>query len=188
EDLVLCNINGEELEPPPGNGQRSRVSTEFPMHQVAYKMRKDIGAVVHAHPTTAVGFTVAGIALNKCVLPEVVCTLGNIPTAPYATPSTDEIPKSIESVIVDHDAVLLDHHGALTVGADIWDAFYKLETLEHYAQTMLVAEMLGGAKPLYSSQVKKLLSIRSVYGLSSPLDERELSGPNCAMADPETVA
>jgi L-fuculose-phosphate aldolase len=188
EDLVLCSNDGEELEPSAGNGQRSRVSTEFAMHRIAYKVRSEIGAVVHAHPTTAVGFTVAGIALNKCVLPEVVCTLGNIPTAPYATPSTDEIPDSIEDLIAHHDAILLDHHGALTVGSDIWDAFYKLETMEHYAQTMLVAQLLGGAQPLYSSQVKKLLKIRAVYGLDKPLDEKELTGPNCSVADPETVA
>ncbi|HMP51585.1 MAG TPA: class II aldolase/adducin family protein, partial [Candidatus Melainabacteria bacterium] len=75
----------------------------------------------------------------QCVLPEVVCTLGNIPTAPYATPSTDEIPDSIKNLVRDHEAVMLDHHGAITMGTDIWDAYYKLETLEHFAQTLLIA-------------------------------------------------
>jgi L-fuculose-phosphate aldolase len=189
EDFILCDTDGNELDVPAAkNGNGSRVSTEFPMHRIAYKVRPDISAVVHAHPITAVGFTVAGISLNKCVLPEVVCTLGNIPTAPYATPSTEEIPNSIEKLIAQHDAILLDHHGALTVGSGIWDAFYKLETMEHYAQTLLVAHMLGGAQPLYSSQVKKLLQIRSIYGSTSALDENELIGPNCAQPDPETVA
>src|SRR6202030_2548337 len=99
-------------------------------------------------PTVAVGFTVAGASLSKCVLPEVVCTLGHIPVAPYATPSTSEIPDSIKPLIAKHDAILLDHHGALTLGKDIFDAFYKLETVEHFAQTMLVAHMLGGPKAL----------------------------------------
>ena len=115
------------------------------------------------------------------MLPEVVCTLGNIPTAPYATPSTDEIPESIRKLVRDHEAVLLDHHGAITMGSDIWDAYYKLETLEHFAQTLLIANMLGGVKPLKSSQVEKLLAIcASSYGLKRPANEKMLLSPTCS--------
>jgi L-fuculose-phosphate aldolase len=106
----------------------------------------------------------------------------------YATPSTEEVPRSIEQLIGAHDAVVLDHHGALTVGSDLWDAFYKLETLEHHAQTLLVAHLLGGAKPLRSSQVKKLLDIRSVYGFTRPLPANILTSPECSEPDQETPA
>lgn len=136
------------------------------MHLLAYKRRPDVKAIVHAHPCTAVGFTVAGKSLSNCTLPEVVCTLGSIPTAPYATPSTDEVPDSIAPYVDDYDAIMLDHHGAITLGGDIWDAYYKMETIEHFAQTMFVAEMLGGAKPLGPGEIAKLMSIRSVYGLT----------------------
>jgi len=164
EDFVLTDASGQELPQ-----QARKASTELAMHLTAYKMRPDISAVVHAHPTTAVGFTVAEASLTQCVLPEVICTLGVIPVAPYATPSTPEVSASIADIIKDSDALVLDHHGALTVGTDIWDAFYKMETLEHHAQTLLVAHLLGGIKPLYASQVKKLLGIRANYGLTKPL-------------------
>ena len=151
----------------------AKLSTELKMHLRAYKMRPDIRAIVHAHPVTAVGFTVAGKNLEKAVLPEVVCTMGSIPTAPYATPSTDEVPDSIEVLAVNHDAILLDHHGAITFGSDIWSAFFKMETVEHFAKTLLVAEMLGGSKALSSKQVAELLAIRSIYGLTRPIIVKE---------------
>lgn len=182
EQMVLVDGSGKQVD------EKGKVSTEFSMHLEAYKMRSDISAVVHAHPTVAVGFTVAGQSLSKCILPEVVCTLGDIPVAPYATPSTDEVPESISALIAEYDCLMLDHHGALAVGTDIWDAFYKLETLEHHAQTMLVAHLLGGAKPLYASQVKRLLQIRGVYGLKNRLPEERLTSPACSTIDPENPA
>lgn len=161
DDLVLTDLEGNPL-------RGGRPSTELKMHLTAYKIRPDIKAVVHAHPTVAVGFSVAGKPLSQCVLPEVVCSLGAIPTAPYATPSTGELSVSIEELARDHDALVLDHHGALTFGESIWDAYYKLETLEHFAQTLLVANVLGGPKLLTKSQVEKLLAICSAYGLKKP--------------------
>lgn len=184
-DLVLTDMKGIETHPAQAGSRGSRASTELPMHLTAYAMRPDVKAVVHAHPTVAVGFSVAGLSLAKCVLPEVVCTLGVIPTAAYATPSTQEVSSSIASLIAEHDALILDHHGALAVGNDIWDAFYKLETLEHHAQTMMVAHLLGGVQPLYASQVRKLLDIRSVYGLTKPLPVEKLAAGPCSRPDPE---
>ena len=186
EDLVVTDAGGEVLAGG-AEGKSRRPSTELPMHLAAYNARPDAQAVAHAHPTAAVAFSVAGVSLSKCILPEVVCTLGVIPVAPYATPSTDEVPNSIFELIKEHDAVVLDHHGALTVGCDIWDAFYKLETLEHHAQTMLIAHLLGGPKLLQSSQVKKLLDIRGVYGSIRPMPVNILTSSDCSEPDPETL-
>lgn len=170
-ELVLTDLDGQ-----PVDSTASLPSTELKMHLAAYRSRDDINAVVHCHPTVAVGFTVAGKSLSTPILPEVVCTMGNIPVAPYATPSTDEVVESIEALLKTHDALMLDHHGALCLGKDIWDAFYKLETVEHQAQTLLVAHLLGGPKPLSQGQVKSLLAIRSVYGLTNELDVDYLTG------------
>jgi L-fuculose-phosphate aldolase len=155
-DLVLTDLEGNPVE-------GGRPSTELKMHLIAYRMRSDVRAVVHAHPTTAVGFSVAGQSLESDILPEVVCTIGEVPTAPYATPSTDEVPESIAPFIADHDVMVLDHHGALCLGENLWDAFYKLETLEHYAQTLLVARLLGGAQKLPGHAVEKLIGLRAFY-------------------------
>jgi L-fuculose-phosphate aldolase len=156
EDLVITDLAGNPTE-------GGRPSTELKMHLVAYRLRADVKAVVHAHPTTAVAFSVAGKRLDDGILPEVVCTIGDIPTAPYATPSTDEVPASIEPLVAKHDAIVLDHHGVLCFGTDLWDAYYKLETVEHFAQTLLVANLLGGPIKLPEYQVKKLINLRTFY-------------------------
>ncbi len=156
DELVLTDLEGEAI----GDG---KPSTELKMHLIVYKARPDVGAVVHAHPTTAVGLTIAGVDLTVPILPEVVCTLGKIPTAPYATPSTKEMPDSILPFLSEHDALMLSHHGALALGTDIWDAFYKLETVEHFAQTLLVAKLAGGAVPLSDHHIANLMAIKHIY-------------------------
>jgi L-fuculose-phosphate aldolase len=183
DELVLTDLKGKPIEP-----SVRKPSTELAMHLTAYRQRPDVRAIVHAHPTVAVGFTVAGKSLAKCVLPEVVCTLGTIPVAPYATPSTDEVSKSIEELVTRYDALVMDHHGALALGKDIWDAYYKLETLEHHAETMMVAHLLGGVKPLQVSQVEKLLDIVGVYGLKKPACEDVLLSPDACAADVESIS
>ncbi len=178
DELVLTDFDGKTVD---DSGRRP--STELAMHLTAYKQRPDVKAIVHAHPTVAVGFTVAGKSLAKCVLPEVVCTLGQIPVAPYATPSTDEVSNSIADLVTKHDALVMDHHGALALGKDIWEAYYKLETLEHHAETMMVAHLLGGVKPLHVSQVEKLLDIVGVYGLKKPACAEALLSPEACTVD-----
>lgn len=182
DDLVKTDISGKTLV-----NENGKPSTELKMHLTAYQQRPDIQAIVHAHPTAAVAFSVSGRAneLEKCVLPEIVCTLGNIPTAPYATPSTEEVSNSIKEIVKSNNALILDHHGALTLGENIWDAYYKLETLEHYAQTMLIADMLGGARALKKSQVEKLLDVCSIYGVKKPVNEKHLLSSNCSTPDGE---
>ena len=156
DELVLTDLEGVAVGP-------GSPSTELKMHLIVYRARPDARAVVHAHPTTAVGLTIAGVDMTIPILPEVVCTLGKIPTAPYATPSTNEMPDSILPLLTEHDALMLSHHGALALGSDIWDAFYKLETVEHFAQTLLVAKLAGGALPLSNHHIENLLAIKHIY-------------------------
>lgn len=156
DELVLTDLQGNPI----GKGSPS---TELKMHLIVYEARKDVMAVVHAHPTTAVGLTIAGVDMTQPILPEVICTLGGIPTAPYATPSTQEMPDSISPLLANHDALMLSHHGALALGPDIWDAFYKLETIEHFAQTLLVAHVAGGARPLSAHHIERLMAIKHIY-------------------------
>jgi L-fuculose-phosphate aldolase len=161
-DLVLTDMSGVSL----AGGQPS---TELKMHLMVYRHRPDIKAVVHAHPVTALGLTVAGVSLAAPILPEIICSIGSIPTAPYATPSTDEIPNSIVPFLKDHDAMMLDHHGALVYGSDLYDAFYKLETVEHFAQTLVVAYQVGRPIELTPAQVSRLHEIKSIYQTVPPV-------------------
>jgi L-fuculose-phosphate aldolase len=145
-----------------------RPSSEVGMHLFLYKERPDIKAVVHAHPPTATGFSVAGIPLTECVLPEVIITLGSIPIAGYGTPGGSEISEPIRQFVKDYDAYLLENHGATTVGSSLMNAYFKMETMEHFARILLVARQLGGVNVLNDEQVRKLVQIRERMGLRGP--------------------
>lgn len=160
EDMVVLDMQGRVIE------GACKPSTEIKMHLAIYEERKDVNSVVHAHPVHATGFATAQIELKDCVLAEIVTTLGSIPLAPYATPSTTELPDSVRPIIRHADACLLANHGVVTCGRDVYDAYYKLERVEHYAHILFVAKSLGGAKILSPQQVHKLETIRATYGTS----------------------
>ena len=145
-------------------------SSELKMHLEVYRQRADVRAVVHAHPALATGFAVAGIPLDRAVLAEVICTLGSIPIAEYATPSTEELPHAVRRYIKAHDGLLLANHGALTVGSDVYAAYYKMETIEHFAKISLTARLLGGERLISQEEVLRLQSLRGLYGIASPAD------------------
>jgi L-fuculose-phosphate aldolase len=138
------------------------------MHLEVYRQRPDVRAVVHAHPPIATGFAVAGIPLDRAVLAEVVTTLGSVPIAEYATPSTKELPEAVRKYVKAHDGMLLANHGALTLGPELFAAYYKMETIEHFAKISLVARMLGGERLLSRDEVSRLEKLRGSYGISSP--------------------
>jgi L-fuculose-phosphate aldolase len=141
-------------------------SSEIRLHLAVYEKRPDVMAVVHGHPPVATAFTIAGMSLAQCVIPEVVFTLGSIPTSAYATPTSEEGPKVIQELIEKHDAIILDRHGAVTVGADVFDAYRKLEKVEHCAEVTLAARQLGQVKTLTPDEVKRLMDVREKLGLS----------------------
>lgn len=161
--IVTCDMEGEKL-----TGEL-RVSTEIQMHLTVYRARPDVRAVVHAHPPKCTGFAVAGVPLNKAVLAEVVVTLGCIPLAEYGTPSTRELAESVDRLVRMSDGILLSNHGALTVGKDIYDAYYKMEVIEHFAEISLISRQLGGERLLPQKEVSRLLDLRQrVYQLEGP--------------------
>lgn len=171
-DFLLTNLDGVPLDVASNRGKKP--STELKMHLAVYQHRKDAMAVVHAHPTVATAFTIAGRSLNRCISPEAVLSLGEIGVAPYATPSTEEVPASIIPLLAHCNTLLLAHHGTLTFAQDIWNAFYKLEALEQHAKTLLIANMLGGEKTLTGEQVSQLFSVCQVYGMEAPENTERL--------------
>jgi L-fuculose-phosphate aldolase len=160
--LCVTDLDGRKLA-----GDRDP-SSEMQMHLEVYRQRPDVQAVVHAHPPIATGFAVAGIPLDRAVLAEVVTTLGSVPIADYATPSTKELPDAVRRYVKAHDGMLLANHGALTLGADLYGAYYKMETIEHFAKISLVARLLGGERLLSREEVFRLQDLRGMYGIASP--------------------
>ena len=160
--MVITDLEGRKLA-----GERN-ASSELKMHLEVYRNRPDARAVVHAHPPTATGFAVAGIPLDRAVLAEVITTLGSIPIAEYATPSTEELPAAVRKYIKAHDGLLLANHGALAVGGDVYAAYYRMETIEHFATISLVARTLGREHLLSRAEVERLQGLRGMYGIASP--------------------
>jgi L-fuculose-phosphate aldolase len=127
------------------------------MHLAAFAARPDVGAVVHAHPVTAVALTVAGVPPPNDLVPEAAVTLGEIAVAPFATPGTEEVPASLAPLLAGHDVVLLERHGALALGRTLAEAFDRMETLERVARVALAARLLGRCEPLPAAAVEKVL-------------------------------
>ncbi len=152
-DLVEVTADGKPLRTP------RKPSTEIGMHLEIYRERPDVQAVVHAHPPFATGFAVARKSLEGCVLPEVIVGLGAIPLAPYATPSTPEVAQSLRPFVRTTDAILLASHGVVTYGPTLLDAFYKMEKVEHAAQIIFVARLLGGETQLTREELEKLAGV-----------------------------
>ena len=140
-----------------------RPSSEIKMHLRCYKEREDVGAVLHAHPPVATGYAVANVPLDEYSMIETVIAIGSIPVTPYGTPSTYEVPYAIAPYLGEHDVVLLQNHGALSVGADLLTAYYRMETLELFAKISLNAHLLGGAKEISRPNIDKLISMRANY-------------------------
>lgn len=163
EKLIKINSRGEVLEALEGY----RPSSEIKMHLRCYQERTDVGAVVHAHPATATGFACAHIPLDDYAMIESVITIGSVPIAPYGTPSTDEVPESIAPYLENHDVILLENHGALTVGCDLITAYYRMETLELTAKIMMNARLLGGVQEISKANIDRLIEMRdSTYHVS----------------------
>lgn len=165
-DLVVVDMQGKKVR-----GEGSPTS-EMAMHLAAYLARPDLEAVVHAHPPMCVAFTVAGVSMARCVLPEVVLTLGTVPTLHYETTGTTELADLVGSALVNHDAVMMDRHGAVCGGTSLLDAFCKLETMEHTAQIMKWSRDLGEMRELGPAEAVHLRSM----GL------KRYGGPPSAMA------
>jgi len=154
ENLVRMNLNGDVVE-------GKNPSSEYKMHTGIYKERTDISAVIHTHSPYATAFAAARIPIEP-VLSEVLLSDEIIPVAPYATPSTDEVPASLRDLISKHNTVLLANHGVVTVGKNIEDAYYRAERVEHIAKVMLLAKILGGAKQLSKKDIERL---KKVWGI-----------------------
>jgi len=157
EDMVVVDLHGKKLS------GFYNPSSEIAMHLTIYRMRPDVGAIVHAHPCTATGFASAGIALDEPLCSEVVITLGAVPLAPYATTGTMELSDSLRPYIPFHDAILMANHGVVAYGEDLCRAYMKMEAVEHYAKIVLAVRQLGSARSLDSRELEKLAIVRTKY-------------------------
>ena len=162
EMLAVTDLEGKALND-------RRASSELAMHLLIYRERPDVRAVCHAHPPHGSAFAVAGLAIDEPILSEVILTLGCVPLAEYGTPSTEELTEAMRPLVKNHNALLMANHGAVAYGENLWQAFDRLETLEHTAKIAILARTLGGARNLPPDSIEKLIDVREKAGY---LDER----------------
>jgi L-fuculose-phosphate aldolase len=175
--LVKLDLDGKVF------AGRNKPSSEIKMHLRVYKENPEVRAVVHAHPIVATSYAIAGIELDKALSSEAVVLLGRVPVAPYALPGSQEVPDSIAPYCKDYNAVLLANHGALTWGKDLQEAYFRLESLEHYATMLMYTnEILKKANELSCSQVSDLIGIREKMGIHSG------GTPSCRIDDAPSPA
>jgi L-fuculose-phosphate aldolase len=158
DDLVITDLHGQLV-----SGER-QPSSELGMHLLIYRQRSDVHAICHAHPPIATGFAAAGLPLDSAILSEAVLSLGCVPLAPYGTTGTPELSESIAPLLRNYNAILMANHGVVTYGPDLLTAFFRMETVEHFAQVSLVTELLGKKSLLSARDVDKLLAARARYG------------------------
>ncbi len=159
EQLARIDQSGKVVDNGPG------ASTEVGIHLVCYQQRRDMSAVLHCHPPHAVALTLAGIDMQIPVIPEIIVTIGGIPTAPFGTPGTDELGDSIRNIVSCSDTVVMQNHGSVTLGKNLLDAYKKLDMLEHTARILWIANCVGTVKPLSPEAVEKLLGTRQKLGI-----------------------
>jgi L-fuculose-phosphate aldolase len=174
--IIKVDMSGKVLS----GSSNYRPSSEAKMHIEVYEQRSDIGSVIHAHPPYCTSFAVSGIPLNKCVLPEAILVLGAVPTAKYGLPSTHEIPDAIRPHIQTSDAILLENHGALTLGPDLLTAYHRMETLEHTAHIVAIALQLGNLNVLPREEVDRLMDLREKFNIPGRVLTCEAAG-SCAV-------
>ena len=157
DSLAVTDATGKPLS-------NRKASSELAMHILIYNERPDVKAVCHAHPPHGTAFAVAGLAIDQPILSEVILTLGCVPLASYGTPSTDELTEAMQPLVKHHNALLMANHGAVAYGADLWQAFDRLETLEHTARIAILSRILGGSKSLPVDAIEKLINVREAAG------------------------
>ncbi|HPF38185.1 MAG TPA: class II aldolase/adducin family protein [Phycisphaerae bacterium] len=162
DDLVVIDADGAVI-----HGAR-RASSERWMHLAAYAQRPDVSAIVHAHPPHVVAMTIADLPMPDDVLPEIIIAFGRAPLAPYATPGTKDGASVVSELVQQHDAIILDRHGALTLGSSIHAALMKLEQLEHAARILTIATQLGNLRRLPADEIHRLHELRAAYHGNSP--------------------
>jgi L-fuculose-phosphate aldolase len=155
DDPIIVDEKGEVLVGKPG----FRPTSEINMHLEVFRQRPDINAVLHAHPPYATALTIAGMPFPTDYLPEVLIALGDVPVAKYGTPGTPDLANSIREFVKKHNAIILSHHGSITIGKTLEEALVALERLEHAAYTYYLAHNLSTPVPLPVEELRHLRDI-----------------------------
>lgn len=159
EQMAVVNLKGEVLLGMP--------SSERLMHLEIFRASQEAKAIVHAHPLTAIAWSIARPDLQKLpseCLSEVILATGDIPFVPYARPGTQQMADVLKPFLPKYKALILKNHGAVSWGADLEEAYRGMERIEHSAQILMRAQQLGGLHPLPADEIQFLYELREKIG------------------------
>jgi L-fuculose-phosphate aldolase len=157
KDLIQYDLKKSKPVGAPGR----KPSSEIRMHAFIYQHRKEVNAVLHAHPPYAVALSVAGVSLERAILPESLFAFGTPVICPYATPTTQDVVSAIRPAVLEgRPAMILARHGSITLGQTMAEAFMRLETLEHVAKVTAVARSIGKVTALSKKEIQKIENIK----------------------------
>ena len=164
EDMCLVDLEGNQLA-----GQKKRTS-EILMHLQIMKRQARAVATVHCHPPHATAFAVAGVEPPTCMIPEIEVFIGKVPIAPYRTPGTPEMGKLVADLSDHHNTILMANHGVVSWShVSVEDAYFKMEIIEAYCRTVVVAAQLGTPLKTFSqTHLQDLLKIKQTLGIPDP--------------------
>jgi L-fuculose-phosphate aldolase len=134
-------------------------SMETPFHLAIYRSKGDVGGVVHAHPLHCTLLACSGRTVRTDLTPEGLLYLGKVAFVPYATPGSKELADSLQAAMMGHNAFIMENHGAIAVGKDVPEAYYRLETLEFLAEMQVKAEGAGDVRGLKDEEIRRILSM-----------------------------
>lgn len=166
EDICAVDMQGNVLYAREGR----KPTGEWPFHVRIMNKRPDVKGIVHAHPPILTGFAIAGgDYLQMPFLPEPVIEVGPMIMVPYAEPLSERLAENFDAVIDKSNGFLMENHGALMVSTEgIWRALEFLEMMEAAAKSILIAKMLGNAKPIPQADVKNLENVIKIRNMSMP--------------------
>ena len=154
DDIVVLDFDFNMIE-----GDK-KPSSESKMHALIYKKRSDLNALIHCHSPKASVFAVNGVPLIQPILAENIFTLGDIPVAKYFLPSSYELAAEVSYFFDVHDCVLMQNHGVIVGGKDLRTAFYKMDTVEYYAEVCILANLTGKPCELSDEQKREIIELR----------------------------
>lgn len=159
EDIAVIDMNGKVIKGKP--------SSEMLMHLEVYKMRADAKAVIHAHPPTAVAYSIAHPTAEEIPgksFSELILAVGKLPIVPFQMPGSLEMGTALHPFIKNYKVMVLARHGALSFGEDLIEAYNGMERLEHSCEILLKAKSFGSVTELDEQTIDELYAMRKKIG------------------------
>jgi L-fuculose-phosphate aldolase len=153
KEVGIMTILGENLTP------SLKPSIESEMHLSVYRKKKEVKAIVHAHPVFASAFTAMKCPIDTTLTAEAAAILGVPVMVPYALMGTSGLAEKVSENIMNSNILLLENHGILTTGNSILQAFDRIEVLENAAKMTVITEVMKKKNPLTRNRILEIEKI-----------------------------